>query len=340
MPLELHSTSGALTSARAAKSSSTSRRASASDRDGWERMRYVLCHPLHLSIGTTLLATTLLVGSAWMLIALAVLETITLGVLPRSNAVARRAQRHRREHRRLVAAQARVAMHPSMEPMHVQELAELERRISTARSHAASVSESVEILFDEWLAPDRLLDGYVRLSVAHRTARESSMLADAAQLHAEIAALELERDTARSSRLRRLAERRIELTRRRLTCLREAEEERDALASEIASVAALCRLVQERTTAVVGQGDLHAEIERLVGDVELCDDAMSEVHATATARAAEPMLVRVAEEITALQAQPPMLADVARGEPRSGTESAELEVEPTPAHARRRMHVG
>lgn len=302
MPLELHQIPGGPTSAHSAPTPSVPR-ARGADGERWERTRFVLCHPLHLSIGTTLLATTLLVGSTWMLVMLILLEVLTVGLLPRSSGVARRAARHRREHRRLVAAQARIAQHPAMEPMHVQELAELERRMAAARAHAAGVSESVEVLFDEWLAPDRLLDGYVRLSTAHRSARESAALADATSLQAELATLELERDTARTERLRRLAERRIELARRRLTCLREAEEERDALASEIASVAALCRLVQERTTAVVGQGDLHAEIERLVGDVELCDDAMREVHAN-TSSQPDPTLVRIADEISQLQAHP------------------------------------
>lgn len=321
MPLELHQMPGAPTSAHSAPTTSApSARGGMGER--WERTRYVLCHPLHLSIGTTLLATTLLVGSAWMLATLLVLEALTVGLLPRSSGVARRAARHRREHRRLVSAQARIAQHASMEPMHVQELAELERRLAAARAHAAGVSESVEILFDEWLAPDRLLDGYVRLSTAHRSARESAALADATSLKAELATLELERDTARTERLRRLAERRIELARRRLVCLREAEEERDALASEIASVAALCRLVQERTTAVVGQGDLHAEIERLVGDVELCDDAMREVHENTKPRE-DPMLVRIAEEIT--QLHPPSGHD----------EEVELDLEPPAARPRR-----
>jgi hypothetical protein len=173
-----------------------------------------------------------------------------------------------------------------MEALHGRELTELERRAAIARAHASTAGDAYEALLDDWYGVDRLLGAYVRLSIAHRTARESAALTDREKLCHEIRMLERERERTSSPRLRRLMARQLTLLRSRAACLERNEEEREALALELSSVASLCRLVHERTFALVNSPDLHTEVERLVSEVELQDQAIGEM----TAASAEGMI--------------------------------------------------
>jgi hypothetical protein len=116
-----------------------------------------------------------------------------------------------------------------MEPLHGRELTELERRMQLARAHAASSGEAMEVLLDDWYGLDKLLATYVRLSIAHRTARESAMLTDRDQLCLEIRDLEVQHSRTTSVRQRRLVDRELSVLRMRAACLERNEEEREAL---------------------------------------------------------------------------------------------------------------
>lgn len=250
-------------------------------RDGWDRLRFVLGHPVHLVCLGALMLMGVFVASPWMLVPILAFEALTATVVPKIRTVRQRADKKRRERRRQNAARARSGLVAYMEALHGRELTELERRAAIARSHAATAGDAFEALLDDWYGVDRLLGAYVRLSIAHRTARESAALTDREKLCHEIRHLERERERVSSPRLRQLIGRQLALLRTRSACLERNEEEREALALELSSVASLCRLVHERTFALVSSPDLHSEVERLVSEMQLQDEAIGELTATA-----------------------------------------------------------
>jgi hypothetical protein len=221
------------------------------------------------------------IASPWMLIPILAFEVMTATVAPKVRVVRQKADKKRRERRRQNAARARSGMVAYMEALHGRELTELERRAAIARSHAATAGDAFEALLDDWYGVDRLLGSYVRLSIAHRTARESAALTDRDRLCHEIRHLERERERMSSPRLRRLVDRQLALLRSRAACLERNEEEREALALELSAVASLCRLVHERTFSLVSSPDLHTEVERLVSEMQLQDQAIGELTAVA-----------------------------------------------------------
>lgn len=249
--------------------------------DRWDRLRYVLGHPVHLVCLGALMLMGVFIASPWMLLPIVAFEIATATLAPKVRTIRQKADKKRRERRRQNAARARSGMVAYMEALHGRELTELERRAAIARSHAAAAGDAFEALLDDWYGVDRLLGSYVRLSIAHRTARESAALTDRDKLCHEIRHLERERERATSPRLRRLIDRQLALLRSRSACLERNEEEREALALELCSVASLCRLVHERTFSLVSSPDLHNEVERLVSEMQLQDQAIGELTAAA-----------------------------------------------------------
>ena len=250
-------------------------------RDALDRLRYVLGHPVHLVSLGVLMLMGVFVASPWMLLPILAFEILVGTLAPKVRAVRQRADKKRRERRRQVAARTRSGLVAYMEALHGRELTELERRAAIARAHAATAGDAFEALLDDWYGVDRLLGAYVRLSIAHRTARESAALTDREKLCHEIRMLEREKERASSPRLRRLMGRQLQLLRGRAACLERNEEEREAIALELSSVASLCRMVHERTFSLVSSPDLHSEVERMVTEVELQDQAVGEMTATA-----------------------------------------------------------
>jgi hypothetical protein len=247
-------------------------------RERWDRLRCAMGHPAHLLALSMLAAGGLLMGSMWALLPIILFELAFIVCAPRLAWVERRADRKRRQKRWAIASRARSSLVAYMEPIHCRELTELERRAQLARAHAASAGEAMELLLDDWYGLDRLLATYVRLSIAHRTARESAMLTDRDQLCLEIRELELTRDRATSARARRLVDRELSVLRMRAACLERNEEEREALQREIASIASLCRLAHDRAVALATSPDLHGDVERMVAEAQISDQAIGEVN--------------------------------------------------------------
>jgi hypothetical protein len=245
--------------------------------DRRDRLRYVLGHPMHWVGLGVLLLMSVFSGSLAMLSVAMLYEVLAVALVPRLKPVRVRADRRSRERRRQTAARARSNLVAHMEALHGRELTELERRAAIARSHASTAGDAMEAMVDDWYGVDRLLGTYVKLSIAHRMVRESGALTDRERLWTEIRILEHERERARSPRLRRLVEKQLGLLRTRATCLERNEEEREAIALELGSVASLCRLVHERSMALVGTSELHGDVERLVGEMQLQDQAIAEL---------------------------------------------------------------
>jgi hypothetical protein len=250
--------------------------------DGTERgrgdlhLRYLWTHPAHLLCLGAMALVAAVSASPWPLLPVAAVEAgvFAASKLPWLRTVI---DRQRRRQRRERAAQLRAILVPQMDSMHTRELHELEKRAGTARTHAANVGESMESLVDERLQLDRLLGTFVRLSIAYRVARESLAMTDRDELVAQISRLQRYRDGASSDRIRDLTDRELTLLRRRLQCLDDNSEELEVIGRDLAAVAEACRLVHERVLSLSHPGDGPAEIERIVSDAQMHDEALGEL---------------------------------------------------------------
>lgn len=244
----------------------------------WRRLWHLVGHPIHLTLASVALAVGILMASPWGLLAsVLLLEAIVVGVLPRFRFVRSWADRQLRDKRRRRARAIRNALVPSMDPSHTDELAELEHRAAEARDHAARMGPETEALLDDWLDLDELLESYVRLSIANREVRESLLVTNRRQLLYELGRLREDRTRAGSEKVRALIDRDIALLHRRLECLEQREREREIISGELSSVATLCRLVHERVCVLSHPSSLSAEVERIIGEVQLHDEVLAEM---------------------------------------------------------------
>jgi hypothetical protein len=241
------------------------------------RFLHVLFHPVHLACLGTLFVIGALSASLWVFMSAFVVEVIALGMIPRTRLLRRRVEQELRQKRRREAARIRAQLAGQMDAMHREELWELERRIDAIRSNASSHGTAMESLLDDFVGLDRLLGSYVRLSIAYRAARESLAMTDKGHLEAEIRRMEMEREASPTQRLRRLADRQLSLLRRRVSCLEGNEEDCEALRYDITAIAAMCRLVHERSTSLIRSRDAQREVERIAAEIEEHDDALGEL---------------------------------------------------------------
>lgn len=245
-------------------------------RSHWRNAYDVARHPLHVALALALVALSIGSGSASLVVALVVMEVIALGALPRSRWVAVRAAAYAREGERARAARERERMRGRMHPDHVPALVDLETRIERART-AGHARSALGPVVDELLDLDRWLGAYVKLSIAYRAASEAAACADAAELSREIQQLFGERERAESPRTGRALATRIRSLAATLSCVRKMEQERADLASELATIAAHCRLAEARATALVGSGDLRPETVGLATELDVRDLAIQEL---------------------------------------------------------------
>jgi hypothetical protein len=221
----------------------------------------------------------IIIGGAVALLPLLVFEIAAILVLPRTLPVRRFLDRHtrRRAHERAIVLRQR--LHTLMEGSHQKQLIELEHRVAAIRVHAAAHSDAMLSLIDESLGLDRLLATYVRLSVALRVARESLAFTDPDQLADTIRLVQRVRDHSPSPRLRDQSDRRLGLLRQRMMWYERGSLRCELMAQAAASVADMCHLVLERSSAMFGSGDAAAEVERIAGELE-CHDAILDALAT------------------------------------------------------------
>jgi hypothetical protein len=246
------------------------------------RLWHLAGHPVHLTLASVALALGIILASPLgLLVSLLLLESIVIGVLPRLRVVQRWTDRALRDKRRRQARTLRNHLVPCMDPCHTDELAELEHRAAEARDHAARLGPETESLLDDWLDLDALLEAYVRLSIANREVRESLLVTNRRQIAFDLGRLRDDRERARNARVRALIDRDVDLLHRRLECLEEREREREVVASELASVATLCRLVHERVCVLGHPSSLSTEVERLLSEVALHDEALAETLSSA-----------------------------------------------------------
>lgn len=267
----------------------------------WKRLWHLVGHPIHLTLASVTLALGILLASPWgLLTSILLLEALVVGLMPRVPGVRRWTDRQLRDKRRRRARALRNALVPSMDPTHTDELAELEHRAAEARDHAARLGPQTEALLDDWLDLDDLLESYVRLSIANREIRESLLVTNRRQLIHELGELQEDREKARTERLRSLVDRDIALLHRRLECLEHREREQEVIAGELSSVATLCRLVHERVCVLSHPSSLSAEVERIIGEVQLHDEVLAEMLSgpppEGASREGAPARVRVAAD--------------------------------------------
>lgn len=243
--------------------------------DRWRGALFVVLHPLHACFAVALFLTMHALLGGWGLAFVILIEVVFVSLFSRLDVVRLATRRHARLRRQRDARYARAILKEQMEPDDVPEYEEIVSRVDAARARAANLGEDMETMFDECCEPDRLLAAYLRLSVAHRSLRESAWRTNRFGLVRELAEAQRDRDAAGTRRLRRLAEQRCTLLRRRLDCLERSERERAVLRSQSATLAELCRLVHERVCNAVHPWQLTSLVEEVVSEVEMHEEVLS-----------------------------------------------------------------
>lgn len=240
-------------------------------------VRHVLVHPYNLLFLGTFLLASLMGTSFWILLFTLVVETVVLGLFPRTRWLRNGVDEQLRSRERTEAGQVRAALAAHMDPPRRQELVELERRVDTIRSNARRQGRPDDPLMEEFLGLDRLLGSFVRLAVVHRATRESLALTDRQGLVHEIEHLEKELERAGSKRLRNAVARQLGLARRRLACFDRNQQRLEAMDHQLGSIAEMIRLVHDQSLVLLDSERAADLVDRVLLELEDHEQALDEL---------------------------------------------------------------
>lgn len=240
-------------------------------------LRHVLVHPYNLLFLGTFLLASLMGTSLWILLWTLLVETVVLGLLPRTRWVRRNVEDQLRSRERTEAGQVRAALAAHMDPARRQELVELERRVETIRANARRQGRANDPLLEEFLGLDRLLGSFVRLAVVHRATRESLSMTDRDGLLHEIELLDNRRRAAKSKQLERAVARQLGLARRRLQCFERNQQRLDAMEHHLGAIAEMIRLVHDQSLTLLDSERATDMVDRVLRELEDHEHALDEL---------------------------------------------------------------
>jgi hypothetical protein len=250
------------------------RRAEATER---RYLKRAFGHPLNVSIIVVLSVFALAYGAfPWLVLAVA-LELMGLSALLHTEFFRVRAERQLAE-----AELAQLRM--SMDGPQLRELQKLEELV--AFIHKAATRPGNRVITDEHLL-GRLLERFIRLSLAHKAGRELISTTDRRALLDEIRHLESPLQSM-APEVRRLQKRRLELARRRVARLEVAEQRVEVVAQQLAAISEMIHFLHEQALSPPSfQGDWSEDLESLIGDLGEHELALKELE-TSDLQAAEP----------------------------------------------------
>jgi hypothetical protein len=233
-------------------------------------------HPLNVSVLVVLSVFALAYGAFPWLVLGVVLELVALSALLHTRFFRARAERQ------LVAAEL-AQLRLSLDGAQLRELQRLEELAATVQKAALRPDGAPGLCsLADGEVLRRLLERFVRLSLAHKAGRELINTTDRRALYDEIRTLEMARTRSRPS-LQRLQERRLELARMRVQRLDLAEERIEVLSQELAAIGEMIHFLHEQALAPPSpEGAPWADdLERLMGDIGEHDLALHELEAVA-----------------------------------------------------------
>lgn len=141
---------------------------------------------------------------------------------------------------------------------------------------------------------DTLLTNFIRLLGTLNNYRKYLNAADRAAIEREISDLKAESSGEENPRLREVKLKRVEILEKRLKRFQQAEESREIVSHQLASIEDLLRLTHEQSIAIRDPESLNHQLDALSAEIEATDETVREME----------RFMSFAEEISAIPAAP------------------------------------
>ncbi|HEX4449082.1 MAG TPA: hypothetical protein VH044_20215 [Polyangiaceae bacterium] len=231
----------------------------------WVYVKHALMHPWHVVV---LAGATVFGVANWSLLVLLLVfagaELMLLGAVLHLRAFRRYVDERLDQIERARAAEQRATLLLQMGDEHRRELLRLEAIVDRIRDATNPHGTAAQIAVDECL---RLLASYVRLAIAHNVSRECLASVNRRGLEDEIRSLEAAR-FAQGPHTRVLAQRRIEIARKRAERWDRSREALDAISHQLAMIGELVQLTHEQIAAPADPVCATSEIDRVVSELD------------------------------------------------------------------------
>ncbi len=231
----------------------------------WVYIKHALMHPWHVVV---LAGATVFGVANWSLLVLLLVfagaELMLLGVVLHLRAFRAYVDERLDQIDRGRAAEQRATLLLQMGDEHRRELLRLESIVDRIRDATTPHGTAAQIAVDECL---RLLASYVRLAIAHNVSRECLASVNRRGLDEEIRTLEAAR-FVQGPHTRALAQRRMNIARRRADRWDRSRESLDAIGHQLAMIAELVQLTHEQIAAPADPVGAVDEIDRVVEELD------------------------------------------------------------------------
>jgi hypothetical protein len=124
---------------------------------------------------------------------------------------------------------------------------------------------------------DALLTSFVRLVGTLNTYRKYLGSADRRTLEMELEALQKEVDEEPNPRLKEVKQRRAEILKKRVSRFQQAEESRELVSHQLASIEDVLKLTHEQSIAIRDPDTVARQLESLTGEVEATEQTVKEM---------------------------------------------------------------
>ena len=124
---------------------------------------------------------------------------------------------------------------------------------------------------------DALLTSFVRLVGTLNTYRKYLGSADRRALEAELASLQAESEQEPNPRVKEVQQRRAEILKKRISRFQQAEESREVVSHQLASIEDVLKLTHEQSIAIRDPDTVARQLESLSGEVEATEATVKEM---------------------------------------------------------------
>ncbi|EYF02786.1 hypothetical protein [Chondromyces apiculatus] len=242
-------------------------------------LRWAAVHPYSVALLCAVGLAALVSWSFPVLLAGLSLSWVLLGISPWVRCLRAALDERLDVHEQATVEQARDALVQQMGAPHQVEFARLERIMERTREN---VARRLDVAPELAAMPDgsRLGASYIQLAIALRAGRESLASTSYHELMETIGALETVR-VASTDRMRALAERRLEVAYRRVSCWCRTRDGMEAIEQQLATVVELIQLLHEQSLAPEQLQLDGVEVGRFLRELDDSEGALREIAALA-----------------------------------------------------------
>ena len=174
---------------------------------------------------------------------------------------------------RIAAAEARAALLLKVSAEHRKELERLERLIDRVRDSVEDHAGGAQFAVDDCL---NLVASFVRLAIAHNSAKECLATTDRLALEHEVRGIETALPTL-STQAVDLARRRLSIAKKRAQRWDASREELEIMGQQLAMIGALVHLRHEQCGAPRDPSETTIEIDRAMRELEESEGTLREI---------------------------------------------------------------